>query len=273
MSKTPIPTSLLSFRSILVTTVLAGAMMAMFAVAQRHITAAGGDDNEPLLPNSRWHAGDRQRPQPPMVAPGKEPSSAPADAVVLFDGKDLSQWEGGKPEGIEDGCINIRKTGQIHTQKRFGDCQLHIEWAVPAKPDGNSYDWGNSGIFFLNDYELQIIESRTHQIYADGIAGALYNQTPPLVNASRKPGEWEIFDIVFEAPRFDGDKLVSPGYFTVFWNGVLVQNHTALMGDTKHGAALAYRTHATTGPIMLQYHNSSVRFRNIWLRPLSSSVP
>ena len=129
--------------------------------------------------------------------------------------------------------------------------------------------WGNSGVFFLGKYELQIIESHDSRIYADGIAGAVYGQTPPLVNASRKPGEWQTYDIVFTAPQFDGDKLVKPAYFTVFWNGVLVQDHTASLGPTRHREVAVYDSRETTGPILLQLHGSAVRFRNIWVRNLA----
>lgn len=203
-----------------------------------------------------------------MVAPGRECGSPPADAIVLFDGKDLSQWTGGNPKGIEDGTINILKTGQISTKKQFGDCQLHIEWATPAKADGGPMQWGNSGVLFFGKYELQIIESHDSKIYADGIAGALYGQTPPLVNPSRKPGEWQTYDVVFTAPRFEGDKVKQPAKFTAFWNGVLVQLHKASLGPMKHRSVATYDSRETTGPIVLQLHGSAVRFRNIWVRPL-----
>lgn len=232
-----------------------------------------GYDDTPFLPNSPWRVHDRKRPQPPMVQPGSaglDPRAAtpPADALVLFDGKDLSQWEGAKPEGLENGTINILKTGQIQTKKHFGDCQLHVEWATPAKDDGGPMNWGNSGVLFFGEYELQIIESHDSRIYADGIAGSIYGQYPPLVNASRKPGEWQCYDVVFTAPKFDGDKLVKPAYFTVFWNGVLVQDHKASLGPVKHRALATYDSKKTTGPIQLQQHGSAVRFRNIWVRPL-----
>jgi hypothetical protein len=228
-----------------------------------------GYTDTPMLPNSSWRVHDRERPQPPIVEPGAEagPQALPSDAVVLFNGKDLSQWEGGDPQGIEDGCINIVKTGQIQTKRPFGDCQLHVEWATPPKPE-NSMTWGNSGVFMLGKYELQILESHDSKIYADGIAAAVYGQTPPLVNASRKPGEWQTFDIVFTAPQFDGEKLLKPAYFTVYWNGVLVQNHTASLGSTRHRDVAVYDSRETTGPILLQNHGSAVRFRNIWVRPL-----
>jgi hypothetical protein len=228
-----------------------------------------GYDDTPFLPNSQWRVHDRKRPQPPMVAPGKEPGAPPADAIVLFDGKDLSQWDGGDPKGIEDGVINIRKTGQLRTKKPFGDCQLHIEWATPEKDDGGPMNWGNSGVIFMEKYELQIIESHDSRIYADGIAGAIYGQTPPMVNPSRKPGQWQTFDVVFTAPKFQDGKLAKPAYFTVFWNGVLVQCHKASLGPMRHRSLATYAGEKdSTGPLLLQQHGSAVRFRNIWIRPL-----
>ena len=207
-----------------------------------------------------------------MVARGQRPGDPPADAVILFDGKDLSQWVGGDPRGVEHGVIDISRTGEISTRRHFGDCQLHLDWATPAKDDGGPMNWGNSGVF-SNCYELQIIESHDSRIYADGIAGAMYGQAPPLVNASRKPDQWQTYDVVFASPRFDGDKMVRPPYVTVLWNGVLVQCHKALeremaiLGSTTR-PVVRYYSRATTGPILLQYHNSAVRFRNIWVRPL-----
>jgi len=227
-----------------------------------------GYTDTPQLPNSPWRVHDRERPQPPTVASGATASAPPADAVVLFNGRDLSAWEGVDAKGLEDGCFNILKTGQATTKQKFGDCQLHVEWATPAKADGTAMYWGNSGVLFLGKYELQIIESHDSKIYADGIAGAVYGQTPPLVNVAKQPGEWQTYDIVFTAPRFDGDKLARPAYFTVFWNGVLVQYHTAALGSTKHRAVATYDSRETTGPIVLQKHGSAVRFRNIWVRPL-----
>ena len=232
-----------------------------------------GYDDTPFLPNSPWRVHDRKRPQPPKVDPGTagqtvQPAVPPSDAIVLFDGKDLSQWNGGKAEGIEDGCINILKTGELTTKRHFGDCQVHVEWATPAKPDGGAMSWGNSGVLMLGKYEVQIIESHDSHIYADGNAGALYGQYPAMVNPARKPGQWQTFDIVFEAPKFDGDKLVKPAYFTVFYNGVLVQNHKASLGPMKHRVLATYDSKDMTGPITLQQHGSAVRYRNLWVRPL-----
>jgi hypothetical protein len=226
-----------------------------------------GYKDTPFLPGSKWRVHDRDRPQPPTVTPGRTDAAPPSDAIVLFDGKNLDQWTGGKPEGIEDGAINIFKTGELATKKSFVDCQLHVEWATPEKPE-DPMVWGNSGIIFHGKYELQIIESHDVQIYADGIAGAIYGQTPPLVNVARKPGQWQSYDIVFTAPKFDGQKVVRPAYFTAFWNGVLVQYHKASLGTTRHRDVARYDNFASTGPLVLQFHHSAVRFRNIWIRPL-----
>jgi hypothetical protein len=190
---------------------------------------------------------------------------------VLFDGKDLSQWAGGNAKGIENGCINILKTGELTTKRKFGDCQLHVEWATPAKADGDCMQWGNSGVLLFGLYEVQIIESHDSHIYADGNAGAIYGQYPALVNPARKPGQWQSFDIVFTAPRFEGNRLIRPAYLTVLFNGVLVQDHRPVLGTTAHRTLPAYDVRMGEGPIKLQQHNSAVRFRNIWVRPLKLS--
>jgi hypothetical protein len=233
-----------------------------------------GYDDTPFLPGSPWRVHDGKRPQPPMVDPGNagatvQPSVPPADAIVLFDGKDLLQWDTDKTGGIEDGAINLAKTGELRTRRKFADCQLHVEWATPAEPDGDAMNWGNSGVLFLGKYELQIIESHDCRIYADGIAGSVYGQYPPLVNAARKPGQWQTFDVVFRAPKFDGDKLLKPACFTVLWNGLLVQDHQASLGPVKHRALATYDAKDTEGPIVLQYHHSAVRIRNVWVRTLA----
>jgi hypothetical protein len=261
--------------------VMVGLCLFLAAAASAADDGMGYTDT-PRLPNSPWRVHDRMRPQPPTVAPGEASGTPPADALILFDGKDLSQWDSldrkgtarpADPKGIEQGCINILKTGGLQTKKRFGDCQFHVEWATPQKPDGNNLYWGNSGVFFMGKFELQIIESHDSKIYADGMAGAIYGQTPPLVNASRKPGQWQSFDLVFTAPRFSGEKLAAPAHITVFWNGVLVQNHTEILGATQNMRLPAYDFRETTGPIQLQQHKSAVRFRNIWIRPLKSPLP
>jgi len=261
---------------LLMVAVILGAALAagVDTVAPAAETQVGADGlgyvDTPLLPNSKWRVHDRARPQPPKVAPGTGDLSTtpPADAVVLFDGKDLSQWDGAKAEGIEEGCINILKAGELRSKKHFGDCQVHVEWATPAKADGNNLRWGNSGVLLMGLYEIQVLESHDSHIYADGNAGAIYGQYPPLVNPARKPGQWQSFDIVFAAPRFEGDKLLRPAYVTVFYNGVLVQCHRPILGTMAHRRVATYDTKASAGPLGLQQHGSAVCYRNIWVRPI-----
>ncbi|MBN1395687.1 MAG: DUF1080 domain-containing protein [Pirellulales bacterium] len=233
----------------------------------------------PMLPNSNWRVHDRNRPQPPKASPGKGLDRPPDGAIVLFDGTDFSQWEKAFADDadttidaklIEDGAFNILKTGWIRTKRHFRDFQFHVEWATPEKADGTNLDWGNSGVFFHGQYELQILESYENKVYADGMAGAIYGQTPPSANAARRPGRWQSFDVAFIAPRFDGEKLLSPAYITVRWNGVLVHERTEIMGSTRHLTFPNYRYFESTGPIVLQPHRSAVRFRNIWIKPLET---
>jgi hypothetical protein len=229
-----------------------------------------GYTDTPLLPGTPWHVHDPNRPMPAVIDVGPEtPSLAPpSDAIVLFDGKDLSQWKDIKDPTLEGGVINVLKNGQVRTNRDFGDFQLHVEWATPAQPDGGVMNWGNSGVYLIDKYEIQIIQTR---IYSDGVCGSIYGQTPPLVTAARKAGEWQNYDIVFSAPRFAGEKLLQPAYITVIWNGVLVQDHVAALGPTQHRKLANYDDKTTRGPIMLQSHNSGVRFRNIWIRPLNEA--
>lgn len=238
------------------------------AAEKAQIPPPPGYDDTPFLPDSPWRVHDRNRPQPPLVAPGATDDAPPADAIVLFGGSDLSAWEDANPEGVDGGAINILKAGNLRTKQSFGDCQLHVEWMSPSPADGGPMNWGNSGVFMMGLFEVQIIESHDSHIYADGNAGAIYGQTPALVNASRAPGQWQSFDIVFLAPRFDGEKLVEPARATVFHNGVLVQYHQAILGATAHKTFPQYTSTATEGPVELQAHGSAVRFRNIWIRPL-----
>jgi 3-keto-disaccharide hydrolase len=224
----------------------------------------------------RWPVHDETRPMPPVVDPGPPgpPAPVPSDAVVLFDGKDLSGWTTAKGAParwlVKDGYMEVLKgSGSIQTARTFGDCQLHVEWATPAPPVGTSQDRGNSGVFLMNTYEVQVLDSYQAKTYADGMAGALYGQFPPLVNASRKPGEWQTYDIVFRAPRFGADgAVVSPARMTVFHNGVLVQDAQELTGPTAHKARPPYKAHADKLPLGLQDHSHPVRFRNIWVREL-----
>jgi hypothetical protein len=247
-------------------------------MAQRHSAPVGYDDT-PMLPGSRWRVHDGNRPQPRVVEPGthgtpQQPGRPPSDAIVLFDGEDTSHWTGrdGSPIrwNVRDGALEtVYRTGNIQTKEQFGDCQLHIEWATPVHVEGDSQGRGNSGVFLMGKYEIQVLDSYDNRTYADGHAGAIYGQYPPLVNVSRKPGEWQTYDIIFVAPRFDGDRLISPAYITVIHNGVLIHHHQAAMGPTGHRIATSYDVpHAPEGPLMLQDHRNPVRFRNIWIRPL-----
>jgi hypothetical protein len=206
-------------------------------------------------------------PEPKVVEPGFTDNDPPSDAIVLFDGKDLSKWEGGDQWKIENGVATVRG-GSIQTKQPFGDCQLHIEWASPEKVSGSGQGRGNSGVYLMGHYEIQILDSYQNHTYPDGSAGSLYKQSPPLVNVSRKPGEWQSYDIIFTAPRFKDGKLAKPGYVTVLHNGVLVQNHFEIEGTSAWDSAPAYEPHAEKLPLHLQNHGNPVRFRNIWIREL-----
>lgn len=211
-------------------------------------------------------------PEPAVIDPGTA-GSPPSDAVVLFDGKDLSQWTGAADKWVvEDGFASPRG-GDIRTKASFGDCQFHIEWASPEKVTGSSQGRGNSGVFFGNQYEVQVLDSYENKTYFDGQAGALYKTKPPLVNACRKPGEWQTYDIIYTMPRFnEHGTIVKPGYITVLHNGVLVQNHTEILGETAYESPPILKPHAAA-PIRLQFHGNPVRFRNIWLREISEPTP
>ncbi len=211
----------------------------------------------------------RAEPEPKVVDPGPPP----ADAVVLFDGTDLSQWEhrgGGAPAGweVRGGIATVNHTGDIQTKRPFGDCQLHVEWATPAEVKGDGQGRGNSGVIFQGRYELQILDSYQNKTYFNGQAGAVYSQYAPLVNVSRKPGEWQSYDVIYHAPRFDEQgNLLKPGTLTVLQNGVLVQDHVEIKGPTSHAPA-KYKAHPVKLPLVLQDHHNPIRFRNIWLREL-----
>lgn len=211
-------------------------------------------------------------PEPVVVTPGTD-NGPPSDATVLFDGKDLSKWTGGENWIIKDGAATAAKTG-ITTKDSFGDCQIHLEFATPTPAKGTGQGRGNSGLYIMGKYEVQILDSYENKTYFDGQAGSLYKQHPPLVNACRKPGEWQTYDIIFESPRFDADKkLVRPGYVTVLHNGIVVQNHFELLGGTFYDRPAVYQPHGPKAPMHLQFHGDPVKFRNIWVRDLKPMDP
>ena len=202
----------------------------------------------------------------PEVITSTRYGAAPSDAVVLFDGTDLSAWDNGDNWKIEDGDM-VCGSGDVRTKETFGDCQLHIEWSAPLPAEGEGQYRGNSGIFLMDTYEIQVLDSFNNKTYFDGQAGAIYKQTPPQVNAMRPPGEWNVYDIIWTAPRFNPDgSLQSPAYMTALHNGVLILNHFELKGDTPYHRPPHYVAHADRLPIRLQDHRNPVRFRNIWAR-------
>ena len=243
------------------------ATLGMFGQAVNHDL---GYDDTPMLPGLPFHVHDPKRPHPPVVTPAAQSGGAPSDAIVLFNGKDLSQWQSAKsPWKVANGYLEVVPgAGDLATKQKFSNLQLHVEWAAPAEIRGNSQNRGNSGIFLQGRYEVQVLDSYQNPTYADGQAGALYGQWPPLANATRKPGEWQSYDIVFEAPKFEAGKLVKPAYATVFLNGVLLHNHKELMGPTVHRALAKYVAQPAEDSLVLQDHQQPVRYRNIWIRPL-----
>ena|SRR5579883_687028 len=244
------------------------------APKKKNRTSAVGYEDTPVLPGQQWRVHDIKRPHPPVVTPGKTAADPPSDAIVLFNGRDLSQFTSqrrGKPTNpawiVKDGYVEVAgNTGDLITKEKFGDAQYHIEWAAPAEIDGTSQWRGNSGILLMGRYEIQVLDSYQNPTYADGQAGAIYGQYPPLVNAVRKPGEWQTYDIFFEAPKFEDGKLVKPAYVTVVLNGVLLHHHKELIGNTPHRQVGKYTPHAAEEPLVLQDHDTPVRYRNIWAR-------
>ncbi|MEQ1840492.1 MAG: DUF1080 domain-containing protein [Verrucomicrobiales bacterium] len=241
--------------------------------------APTGYTDTPFLPGGKWRVHDDARPRPEVVTPGKTASEAPSDAIVLFDGKNLDEWIMDKDNApadwiVKEGFMEVPPKGQgvggyIKTKREFGDIQLHIEFATPEKVEGNSQGRGNSGVFFLGSHELQILDSYENKSYADGQASALYGYKPPLVNPVRKPGEWQTYDIVFEAPKWDADgNLLKKAYITVFLNGVVTHNRQPYLGATGHKSVGNYNKVQETGPLKLQDHGNPTRFRNIWVREL-----
>jgi hypothetical protein len=234
-----------------------------------------GYDDTPMQPNGKWHIHDAKRPQPRVVTPGKAPAAAPSDATVLLgSGNDLGAWQmtDGKPVTwpIKDGVLQLSK-GMIQTKEEFSDFQLHVEFATPTEVKGNSQGRGNSGVFLAGVFEIQVLDSFQNQTYPDGQASAMYGQFPPLVNASRGPGQWQAYDIVFTAPRFNASGAVDkPAIVTVLHNSVVVHNATPFWGPTSHKVIGKYDPKQAKGPIRLQDHGNPVSFRNIWIRPLKN---
>ncbi len=217
-----------------------------------------------------WKSG-KMWPKPPVINLGETDDAPPSDAIVLFDGQSLQAWDGGDRWRIEDGVAVVQRSS-IRTKQEFGDCQLHLEYAAPERPRGRGQGRGNSGIKFFERYEIQILDSYQNDTYPDGQCGALYKQQPPLVNACRKPGRWQSFDIIFIAPRFDNKQLVQPGYVTVFHNGVVIHNHVEMQGETAWHKPPEYIPHGPKGRLLLQNHGDPVKFRNIWIRELQPPV-
>ncbi|WP_338015318.1 3-keto-disaccharide hydrolase [Altererythrobacter sp. C41] len=260
-------------------------LAAVIAVATLAGGAAMAQDkpgfrDTPTLPGGEWKVHDADRPHPEVVTPGATPGAPPSDAVVLFDGTSLDAWEPtGQPWQLENGVLTVpaREEGEeastLVSKQSFGDVQLHLEFRSPSPPQKSSQDRGNSGVWFMERYEVQILDGYDNPTYADGTVGAIYGWKPPLVNASRKPGEWQSYDIVFERPRFAADGSVErPAYVTVFLNGVLVQNRQPFLGSTIWRDVGKYEAHADAAPIQLQDHDSPVSFRNIWVRPLPEAA-
>jgi len=229
----------------------------------------------PTIPGQPWPVHSMDRPRPPEVNPGLErsPAPAPSDAIVLFDGRSLASWQAGDSTAakwaVRNGYVEVVPgTGTMSTRRGFGDVQLHIEWLAPP-PVGEGQERGNSGVFLMGRYEVQVLDSYHNVTYADGQASAIYGQYPPLANATRPPGRWNVYDIVFHRPRFNADgSLLAAARMTVFHNGVLVQDNVSLFGGTVHMALPSYTLHPDRLPISLQDHGNRMRFRNIWVRDL-----
>lgn len=242
-----------------------------FLVIARAFAADPADNLPPPEQTEVWS------PVPPVVT--APPDGVPSDAIVLFDGKNFDAWESAKKETLGqpvawtiegDAMVVKAKTGDIRTKAGFGDVQLHIEWRAPAKVVGESQGRGNSGIFFMGQYELQVLDSYNNKTYPNGQTASVYKQHIPLANASRPPGEWQTYDVVFIAPRFSADgKLLSPARLTAFHNGVLVQYDVELAGPTAWRGKPPYQAHPAKLPLQLQDHGNPVAFRNIWVREIS----
>ena len=232
-----------------------------------------GYDDTPLIPGQTFKVHDGTRPQPRVVTPGKC-GGAPSDAILLFGGGTLDGWtgrDGAAQWRLEENFMEVMPgTGNIRTAAEFGDCQLHLEWAAPVVVKGDGQGRGNSGVFMMGRYEIQVLDCFENPTYPDGTTAGIYGEFPPLVNACRAPGEWQTYEIIWIAPRFDGETLLSPARATVIHNGIVVHHDTILTGPTTHRAVAEYKAHPEVGPLELQDHGDLVRFRNIWYRPLKN---
>lgn len=253
--------------------------------ATNHLDKIDGPRDTPLLPDGKWHVHDPDRPQPRVITPGatfSQNASAPSDAEVLFDGKDLAKWQNAKGEDpawrIRDGCLETPGRGvSLRTRDKWADFQLHVEWATPNPPKGAGQGQGNSGILINGMYEVQVLDSYKSKTYPDGQAGAIYGQAPPLVNASKAPGDWQTYDILFESPRWSANgELIKKACITVLHNGVVIQNRYELIGmtdgihpDQPWKSLSKYPApHPPEVFIGLQDHGDPLRYRNIWIRRL-----
>ena len=252
------------------------AVLAALASAQKPNGAVTGYTDTPVIPGQKWKVHDADRPKPPVVTPGAKLGDAPSDAVILFDGKDLSHWtfmgkrgKAPQPWKVENGYMElVPGAGDAVTKDKFGDMQLHIEYMHLPGNTKLGQNRGNSGVLIMNRYEMQVLDSYGDPTYADGQAGAIYGQWPPMVNPIRKPGEWNAYDIIWEAPKFEGDILVKPPFVTVIFNGVMVQHRKEVTGPMAHRINAPFKAHGAEEPLGLQDHNEVVRFRNIWARKL-----
>jgi hypothetical protein len=246
-----------------------GVLSAAELIHARDGSGTYGYDDTPILPWCGYRVHDADRPAPRRLDPGpapEAPASVPSDAVILFGGHDLSAWQP-NPWRVVDGCLEAG-AGNLVSQESFGNCQIHLEWMAPPHFEGPWYNQGNNGVMLMGLYEIQIFDSYNEKIYPDGQAAAIYGQTPPLVNVTRPPGQWQTFDILFTAPVFDGERIVKPARVTMLFNGVLVHLDAEIHGDTGHRILPEYKHKVSQGPLLLAGHNCPVRFRNIWVRRL-----
>lgn len=249
------------------------ALRAADLVKARDGSGVYGYKDTPVLPWCGFHVHDPDRPAPPRVNPGPAPAPVPipADAIVLFNGASLQAWQTNDWK-LVDGTIETQSSPTLVSKESFGDCQIHLEWKPPANFQGPWYNQGNNGVLLMGLYEIQIFDSWNEKLYPDGQAAAIYGQTPPRVNACRPPGEWQSFDLVFTAPRFEPGKLARPARVTMFHNGLLVHLEEPIHGETGHRIQPAYTKTVESGPLVLAGHGCPVRFRNIWVRRLGSEA-